>query len=137
MKEDDGRAIPTFIAQALNNEPVTVFGEGKQTRSFCYISDTLEGIYRLMRSPICEPVNLGNPEAMTILELANKIVKLAESKSKIVFRPLPQDDPRVRQPDITKAREVLGWSPKTPLEEGLKETIECFRGILGKKTGTY
>ena len=129
MRPDDGRAIPTFISQALENKPLTVFGNGRQTRSFCYISDLVEGIYRLMNSNANEPVNLGNPNEMTVLELAETIIKLTKSKSKIIFKPLPVDDPKVRQPDITKAKELLRWQPKTGLEEGLKRTIRHFQAI--------
>lgn len=130
MRAQDGRAIPAFISQALNGEPITVFGDGSQTRSFCYVDDLTEGIFRLMKSGENEPVNLGNPSEMTILGLAEKIIKLTESTSEIVFRPLPQDDPKVRQPDISRAKAVLGWSPKTNLEEGLKKTINYFKETL-------
>ncbi|GBC84760.1 Bifunctional polymyxin resistance protein ArnA [bacterium HR11] len=131
MRMDDGRAIPTFIVQALRGEPLTVYGDGSQTRSFCYISDMVEGLYRLMTSDYHLPVNLGNPQEMTVLELAELILRLTGSRSRIEFRPLPQDDPRVRQPDITRAKTVLGWEPRVPLEEGLKETIADFRRRLG------
>jgi len=131
MRMDDGRAIPTFIVQALRGEPLTVYGDGSQTRSFCYISDMVEGLYRLMMSDYHLPVNLGNPQEMSILELAELILRLTGSRSRIEFRPLPQDDPRVRQPDITRAKTVLGWEPRVPLEEGLKETIADFRRRLG------
>jgi len=127
MRADDGRAVPTFIGQALKNEPITVFGDGKQTRSFCYVSDLIEGIYRLMKSDINEPVNIGNPDEYSILELAEKIIKLTNSKSEIIFKGLPPDDPKVRRPDITKAKNGLEWEPKVKLEEGLKKTIECFK----------
>ncbi len=131
MRMDDGRAIPTFIVQALRGEPLTVYGDGTQTRSFCYVSDMVEGLYRLMMSDYHLPVNLGNPQEMTVLELAELILRLTGSRSRIEFRPLPQDDPRVRQPDITRAKTVLGWEPRVPLEEGLKETIADFRRRLG------
>lgn len=131
MRMDDGRAIPTFIVQALRGEPLTVYGDGSQTRSFCYVTDLVEGLYRLMTSDYHLPVNLGNPQEMTILELAELILRLTGSRSRIEFRPLPQDDPRVRQPDITRARTVLGWEPRVPLEEGLRETIADFRRRLG------
>jgi dTDP-glucose 4,6-dehydratase len=127
MRINDGRAIPTFISQALKGEDITVFGNGKQTRSFCYISDLVEGIYRLMVSSNNEPVNLGNPNEMTILEMAEKVVQMTGSKSKVIFKPLPVDDPKVRQPNIDRARQTLEWSPKVGLEEGLTGTIAYFR----------
>ena len=127
MRKRDGRVVPTFISQALANEPLTVFGDGSQTRSFCYVSDMIEGIYRLMLSDVNEPVNLGNPQEMTILDFAKKIIDLTKSKSKIVYKPLPKDDPKVRRPDISKAKKLLKWESKVSLEEGLKETIEWFR----------
>lgn len=127
MGIEDGRAIPNFISQALDNKPITVYGNGKQTRSFCYVSDLIEGIYRLMNSGIHEPVNLGNPREFTILDLAKEVLKLSNSKSKIVFKPLPQDDPKQRRPDITRARRLLKWKPKIPLREGLLRTIEWFK----------
>lgn len=127
MRADDGRAVPTFINQALNNKPITVFGDGKQTRSFCYISDEIEGIYRLMMSDINEPVNIGNPDEYSILGLAEKIIELAKSESKIVFKKLPPDDPKVRRPDITKAKKKLGWEPKVNLSKGLEKTIDYFK----------
>jgi len=127
MRHHDGRAIPAFIDQALSGEPLTVFGNGSQTRSFCYISDLIEGIYKLMVSPLNEPVNLGNPKEMSVLELANTIKTLTKSKSKIVFKELPIDDPKVRQPDITRAKKELNWQPRIKLEEGLKTTIKWFK----------
>ncbi len=127
MSIKDGRVIPNFIYQALNNKPITVYGNGRQTRSFCYITDLIEGIYKLMKSNIHEPINLGNPCEFTILELASLILKLTPSESKIVFRPLPQDDPKQRRPDITKAKRRLKWYPKVLLKEGLDETIDWFR----------
>lgn len=130
MRIEDGRAIPTFIAQALKGEDLTVFGDGSQTRSFCYISDMVEGIYRLMLSDISLPVNIGNPQEMSVFEMAKKIIDLTGSKSKVIFKPLPVDDPKVRQPDITKAKTQLGWEPKVPLEEGLKNTIGYFKNRL-------
>jgi len=120
--------IPTFINQALKGENITIFGDGKQTRSFCYVSDLIEGIYRLMGTETHTPVNLGNPSEKTIAELAQKIIELTRSKSKTVCQPLPQDDPKRRRPDISKARELLNWEPMVELEEGLKTTIEYFRG---------
>lgn len=130
MRIDDGRAIPTFMAQALKNEEVTVFGDGSQTRSVCYVSDLIEGIYRLAMSDYTLPLNIGNPEEVTVLELAKEIIALTRSSSKIVFRPLPQDDPKIRQPDITKAREVLNWEPKVGRKEGLMKTMTYFREKL-------
>src|SRR5512145_424143 len=123
MRVNDGRAVPTFIAQALRGEDVTIFGSGSQTRSFCYISDLVAGIRKLMASSLTDPVNIGNPHEMSIEEMAKLIIKMTGSKSRIVFMPLPTDDPKVRRPDITRARTVLGWEPKVPLEEGLTSTI--------------
>ncbi|MCD6508131.1 SDR family oxidoreductase [Candidatus Poribacteria bacterium] len=130
MRPNDGRAIPNFISQALKNEPITVYGDGSQTRSFTYITDEIDGIYRLLMSDYHEPVNIGNPEEKTILELARLIIEMTGSDSRIVFKPLPKDDPKVRRPDISRAKEVLSWEPKVPLEEGLKETIRYFRRLL-------
>jgi len=127
MRKDDGRAIPTFIGQALNNKPITVFGKGTQTRSFCYISDLVEGIYKLLLSNINEPVNLGSPQETSLNTLARLIRNLTGSKSKIVHKPLPIDDPKVRRPDTEKVRRLLKWQPKVSLEEGLKKTIAWFR----------
>ncbi len=126
MRANDGRVVPAFINQALKGEPLTVFGDGSQTRSFCYISDLVEGIYKLMLSDVNEPINIGNPEEMSILEFAQKVIEITKSKSKIIFKELPQDDPKVRRPDISRARELLGWEPKIRLEEGLKGTVEWF-----------
>ena len=131
MRLRDGRVVPAFIGQALTGRPITVFGQGRQTRSFCYCSDLLEGIYRLMMSDTTDPVNIGNPQELTILEFAERIIRLTGSKSKIVFKPLPQDDPQQRQPDITRARTLLKWEPVVPLEDGLRRTIEYFRGRVG------
>ncbi len=131
MRVQDGRAIPAFLSQALRGEDVTVFGDGSQTRSLCYVSDLVDGIFRLMMSATPDPVNIGNPHELTIRALAERIVALTGSKSKIVERPLPVDDPRVRQPDITRARTILGWEPKVPLEEGLPRTLDYFRRKLG------
>ena len=128
MRVEDGRAIPAFLSQALKNEDVTVFGDGSQTRSLCYVSDLVEGIFRLMMSKEADPVNIGNPTEMTIRQLAETIIAITGSKSRIVERPLPVDDPKVRQPDITRARTLLGWEPKVGLDEGLKRTIEYFKG---------
>jgi dTDP-glucose 4,6-dehydratase len=127
MRLRDGRVVPNFIAQALCNEPITVYGDGLQTRSFCFVSDLVEGIVRLLRSDYSGPVNCGNPAEVTILQFAEHIKALTNSKSDIVFRPLPVDDPKQRQPDITRARTLLGWEPKVGLEEGLRHTIEYFR----------
>jgi len=127
MRLNDGRAIPAFITQALRGEPLTVFGDGKQTRSFCYVDDLVEGIFRLLQSDHCEPVNLGNPEEWTVLRMAETIRDLTGSKSEVVHHDLPEDDPKVRQPDITLASSKLGWSPKTPIPEGLKRTLADFR----------
>jgi dTDP-glucose 4,6-dehydratase len=130
MRPEDGRAIPTFIPQALRGLPITVFGDGTQTRSFCYVSDQVEGIYRLLISDICEPVNIGNPDEKSIMELTETILRISGSKSKIVYRTLPVDDPKIRQPDIEMARKSLDWQPTVHLEEGLKITIDWFRKRL-------
>lgn len=130
MRINDGRCIPNFIYQALKNIPLTIYGDGQQTRSFCYISDMIEGIYKLMLSAENLPVNLGNPQEITIREAAEKIIKLTKSKSKIVFKKIPEDDPRQRKPDIEKAKEILKWKPKIPLEEGLEMTIRWFRNKI-------
>ena len=127
MRVNDGRAVPAFMSQALRNEEVTIFGSGEQTRSFCYVSDLVDGIIRLMESDVHDPVNIGNPHEMTIEEIAREIIRISGSKSQIVYRPLPEDDPKVRQPDITRARTLLGWEPRVPLEEGLTRTLEYFR----------
>jgi dTDP-glucose 4,6-dehydratase len=132
MRIKDGRAVPNFIAQALCGEDVTIFGNGSQTRSFCYISDLVDGILRLMASPVNDPVNIGNPHEMSIEQMARLIIKMTGSSSRVVFKPLPTDDPKVRQPDITRARELLGWEPKVPLEQGLTSTIEYFRKKMGR-----
>ena len=127
MRLRDGRVVPAFLSQALRHQPITVFGQGSQTRSFCYCQDLIEGIYRLMMSGEAEPVNIGNPTEMTMLEFAREIIEVTGSRSKIVFRPLPQDDPRQRRPDITRAGTLLQWSPKVSLRDGLVKTIEYFR----------
>jgi len=127
MRVNDGRAVPTFISQALRHEDVTIFGDGKQTRSFTYITDLVDGILKLMLSDVNDPVNIGNPRETTIEEIAKTIIKMIGAKSKIVYKPLPTDDPKVRQPDITRARTLLKWEPKVSLEEGLVKTIEYFR----------
>jgi dTDP-glucose 4,6-dehydratase len=127
MRLKDGRVVPAFISQALDHEPLTVFGDGSQTRSFCYVSDLIDGIFRLALSDYHEPVNIGNPREMTILEFANKILQITGSKSEIIKKPLPEDDPKVRRPDITRARKILGWEPKIDFESGIWETILYFR----------
>jgi dTDP-glucose 4,6-dehydratase len=127
MRINDGRVVPAFISQALKNKPITVFGKGTQTRSFCYVSDLIEGIYRLMMSDYSLPVNVGNPTEMTMLQFAEEIVKATGSRSKISFKPLPQDDPKQRKPDIAKAKKLLKWEPKVKLADGLVKTIEYFR----------
>lgn len=132
MRVKDGRAIPEFITQALQNLPIPIFGEGKQTRSFCYVDDLVKGIRKLIFSSLNEPVNIGNPNEMTILDLAKKIIQLTSSSSVIDFKPLPTDDPKVRQPDITKAKSLLHWSPEISLEEGLKKTIPYFTQYLNE-----
>lgn len=130
MRLNDGRALPAFISQAFNNENLTVFGDGSQTRSFCYVSDLIDGIYRLLLSDEVNPVNIGNPDEITILEFAKEVLNLTDSKSKIVFNPLPEDDPKIRQPDIKRAKEILNWEPKIDRKEGLKITINYFRRTL-------
>ena len=130
MRIDDGRAIPAFISQALAGQPLTIFGDGSQTRSFQYISDLIDGLWRLMRAPVNDPVNLGNPQEMTLLELAKRILRLTGARSEIVFRPLPTDDPKVRQPEIGRARALLGWEPHVDVDEGLRLTIDWFRRRL-------
>jgi len=130
MRIEDGRAIPAFISQALAGQPLTIFGDGSQTRSFQYISDLIDGLWRLMRAPVNDPVNLGNPQEMTLLELAKRILRLTGARSEIVFRPLPTDDPKVRQPEIGRARALLGWEPRVDVDEGLRLTIDWFRRRL-------
>jgi dTDP-glucose 4,6-dehydratase len=132
MRPRDGRVVPALICQALDGEPMTVFGDGSQTRSFCYVSDLVDGIYRLLLSNIPEPVNIGNPAELSVLEFAKAIRRLTGTKSEIVFKPLPVDDPKVRQPDISKAKEKLGWTPKVNLEEGLTRTIDYFRRLTDR-----
>jgi dTDP-glucose 4,6-dehydratase len=131
MRLDDGRVLPAFMKQALLGEHLTAFGDGTQTRSFCYVDDLVEGIVRLLRSDYSEPVNIGNPDEITILQFAEEIIELTGSKSKVSFNPLPEDDPKVRQPDITKAKEILKWEPKVSRKEGLKRTLEYFKRKLG------
>lgn len=134
MRPRDGRVVPAFIQQALRGEELTVFGDGSQTRSFCYVSDLIEGIRRLLASDETEPVNVGNPREMTIQEFAETILRLTGSASELSFHPLPEDDPKVRQPDISKARRILGWEPEVSLEEGLGQTVEYFREVLAEET---
>ena len=128
MRIDDGRVVPNFVKQALTGQALTIYGEGDQTRSFCYVSDLVEGVYKLMYSKLDEPVNLGNPKEMKIIDFANMIIKLTGSRSKISHKPLPEDDPKQRRPDISKAKKELGWEPKVSLEDGLKATISYFKG---------
>lgn len=130
MRLRDGRVVPAFISQALEGEPLTVFGDGSQTRSFCFVSDLIDGIFRLSQHETHEPVNIGNPTEMSVREFAEKTLELIETPSQIDFRPLPEDDPKVRQPDITRAREWLGWEPRVPFDEGIAKTIEYFRTVL-------
>ncbi len=130
MRLNDGRAIPAFMTQALRHEPLTVFGDGSQTRSFQYISDLVDGVWRVMERGTSDPVNIGNPQEMTLLELAKRIIRLTGSRSEIVFRALPVDDPKVRQPDITRARTLLGWEPRVDTDEGLKLTVDWFKSKL-------
>jgi dTDP-glucose 4,6-dehydratase len=130
MRLNDGRVLPAFMGQALRGEDLTAFGDGSQTRSFCYVSDLVDGIYRLLMSDVCEPVNIGNPAEMTILQFAEEIRRVTGAKSKIVFKPLPVDDPKVRKPDITRAKTLLGWEPKVGLREGLEKTLAYFRPLV-------
>ena len=129
MQLDDGRVVPAFLDQALRGEPLTIFGDGSQTRSFCYVSDLVDGLYRLLLSEERYPVNLGNPQEMTIREFAARIRRLTGSQSEMIFQPLPEDDPKQRQPDIGKARRILGWEPKVALEDGLRATVAYFRAL--------
>ncbi len=133
MRPKDGRVVPAFITEALKNEPITVFGDGKQTRSFCYVSDLIEGIYRLMMSDFVEPVNIGNPREMTVLQFAHEIKRLCKSDAPIVHKPLPVDDPKIRQPNIQRARELLKWEPQVELAEGLDRTIAYFRDLIERR----
>ncbi|MDZ7725000.1 MAG: UDP-glucuronic acid decarboxylase family protein [candidate division KSB1 bacterium] len=133
MRPNDGRAIPTFIPQALKDEPISIFGDGSQTRSFCYVQDLIEGIYRLMMSDYHEPVNIGNPHEMTIKEMAELIIDLSKSKSKLTFKPLPVNDPKVRQPDTTLASSLLEWQAKVDIREGLMNTIEFYKNLFNEK----
>jgi dTDP-glucose 4,6-dehydratase len=133
MRLNDGRVLPAFIGQALRGEDLTAFGDGSQTRSFCYVDDLVEGIYRLLLSDYAQPINIGNPDEITIREFAEEILKLTGANQKIIFQELPQDDPKQRQPDITKAREILGWEPKVTRAEGLKITYEYFKSLPDKE----
>ncbi len=133
MRLNDGRVIPAFIGQALRGEDLTVFGDGRQTRSFCYVDDQVEGLYRLLLSDYSEPVNIGNPDEITILQFADEIVKLTGTEQKIVFQPLPQDDPMQRQPDITRAKKILGWEPKISRETGMKITYDYFKSLTAEE----
>ncbi len=130
MRLNDGRALPAFVGQALRGEDITVFGDGSQTRSFCFVGDLVEGIFRLLMSTETEPVNIGNPSEITIKQFAEEVIKITGTKSKIIYTELPEDDPKVRQPDITKAKNILGWEPKIGREEGLKITIEYFKSLV-------
>ncbi len=132
MRLNDGRALPAFFSQAISGEDITVFGDGSQTRSFCYVDDLVEGIYRLLLSDYVFPVNIGNPDEITIKEFAEEIIKLTGTNQKIIYTPLPTDDPKQRQPDITKAKEILGWEPKVSRKEGLKITYDYFKKVLEK-----
>jgi len=135
MRLRDGRVVPAFIGQALEGQALTVFGDGSQTRSFCFVSDLIDGIFRLSQSEAAGPVNMGNPAEMTILQFAEKILELIDTKSSIVFQPLPEDDPKVRQPNVELARDLLAWEPRIPFEQGIAETIDYFRGRKARKTG--
>ena len=132
MHPGDGRVVSNFIMQALRNEPITVYGDGSQTRSFCYITDQVDGLFKLLMSDENEPVNIGNPEEISVLEIAKEIIKLTKSKSKIIFEELPVNDPKVRQPDISKARKKIGWKPIINREDGLIDTIEYFKNLILK-----
>jgi dTDP-glucose 4,6-dehydratase len=130
MRLDDGRALPAFVGQALRGEDITVFGDGSQTRSFCYVADEVEGIFRLLHSDYSYPVNIGNPDEVTILQFAQEVIAITGTQSKIIFTPLPEDDPKVRQPNIELARKLLGWEPRIPRSEGLKTTIDFFKNKI-------
>ncbi|MGH7937272.1 MAG: NAD-dependent epimerase/dehydratase family protein, partial [Chthoniobacterales bacterium] len=132
MRLRDGRVVPAFIGQALSGAPLTIFGDGSQTRSFCYVSDLIDGIFRLSQSDFHEPVNIGNPREMTIKQFAEEIIRITGAKSSLEYKPLPVDDPKVRQPDITRAREILQWEPKVEFEEGIKNTIDYFEKWLAR-----
>ncbi len=130
LRLNDGRALPAFVSQALNGEDITVFGDGSQTRSFCYVSDLVDGIYKLLLSDTSDPINIGNPAEITIKQFAEEVIKITNANSKIIYHPLPEDDPKVRQPDITKAKAILGWEPKVDRAEGLRITIDYFKSIV-------
>ena len=130
MRLRDGRVVPAFIGQALTGRSLTVFGNGSQTRSFCYVSDLIDGIFKLATSDFHEPVNLGNPREMTIKQFADEIIRITGTKSTIEYKPLPEDDPKVRQPDISRAKKILGWEPRVSFEEGITQTIKYFRESL-------
>jgi len=130
MRAEDGRVVSTFLTEALQNKPITIFGDGRQTRSFCYVADEVEGIIRLLESNEVEPTNIGNPSEMTVAQLAELVKQITGSRSEIIFKELPVDDPKVRQPDISKARRILNWEPKIPVEQGLRLTMEYFKKIL-------
>ena len=130
MRLRDGRVVPAFIGQALTNQPLTIFGDGSQTRSFCYVSDLIDGIFRLAMSDFHEPVNIGNPTEMTIKQFAEEIIRITGTTACIEYRPLPVDDPKVRQPDITRARKILNWEPRVAFEQGIKDAIDFFRDKL-------
>jgi dTDP-glucose 4,6-dehydratase len=133
MRLEDGRVVPAFIGQALKGDPLPIFGDGSQTRAFCYVSDLIDGIYRLSQSTEHRPVNIGNPHEMTIREFADAILRIVETPSKLEFRDLPKDDPKQRKPDITRAKTVLGWEPKVKFDEGIKETVHHFMKVLGNE----
>ncbi len=135
MRLRDGRVVPAFIGQALSGKPLTVFGDGSQTRSFCYVSDLIDGIFKLTMSDFHEPVNMGNPREMTIKQFAEEIIRITGTRSTIEYKPLPVDDPKVRQPDITRAKKILGWEPKVHFDEGIKKTIEYFKESLKRTDG--
>ena len=130
MRVNDGRALPAFFSQAIEGRDITVFGDGSQTRSFCYVSDLVAGIYKLLLSDYSDPVNIGNPVEISIKDVAEEVIKLTATESKVVYKDLPKDDPKVRQPDISRAKEVLGWTPKVDRKEGLKLTYEYFKSVL-------
>jgi len=136
MRLHDGRVVPAFIGEALTGKPLTIFGDGSQTRSFCYVSDLIDGIFRLAMNDFHEPVNIGNPREMTIKQFADEIIRITGTKSGIEYRPLPQDDPKVRQPDITRAKKILGWEPQIDFDQGIRETIEYFREHIELVNGT-
>jgi dTDP-glucose 4,6-dehydratase len=135
MRLRDGRVVPAFIGQALANQPLTVFGDGSQTRSFCYVSDLIDGIFKLAMSDFHEPVNIGNPREMTIKQFAEEIIRITGTRSQIEYKPLPVDDPKVRQPDITRAKKILGWEPRVEFDEGIEKTISYFRGRIDRNDG--